>query len=120
MFPQVFVTNLQFDQVRFSFSDRCFHFFGTVNGVEFQTETYRTGFQKKDQGERGGTLRGNDIFFRKSVSQTFNMFKLDFFSESPRFPFVFVVSSPHNRQLGPHTNGVRGRPEAPGSKVLPL
>ena len=75
---------------------------------------------RKGTRERMGIIGGNDIFFPKSVSQTFDMFKLDFFSESPRFPFVFVVSSPHNRQSGPHTNGVRGRPEAPGSKVLPL
>jgi len=57
LFPQVFVTNLQFDQVRFFFIHRCFHFFGTVNGVQFATETYRTGFQRKDQGEDGDYWR---------------------------------------------------------------
>jgi len=64
------------------------------------------------------TLGGNDIFFRKTFSQTFSLIRLDF-SQSPRFPFFDVVSSPHNRQLGTHTGGVEGNPEAANSKTLP-
>ena len=84
-----------------------------MNGVQFVAETYRSGFQKKDQGEDG-----DYIFFRKSLSQTFSLMRLDFY-ESPRFPFFDVVSSPHNRQLGTHTGSVEGKPEAPDSKTLP-
>ena len=90
-----------------------------MNGVQFATEAYHIGIQKKDQ-DRMGSIRGNDIFFRKSVSQTFNLFKLDFCSESPRFPFFCCFVATHNRQLGTHTNCVKGRPEAPGLKVLLL
>ena len=39
-----------------------------MNGVYFATETYRTGFQKKDQGEDGDSLEMErdkiEIFFR--------------------------------------------------------
>ena len=39
-----------------------------MNGVHFATETYRTGFQKKDQGEDGDSLEMErdkiEIFFR--------------------------------------------------------
>jgi len=88
-----------------------------MNGVHFATETYRTGFQKKDQGE-DGTLVGNHICVRKSVSQTFNLIRLDFSSRHRGFHF-FVVLSPHNCQLGTHTSGLKGNLEAPGSKTLP-
>jgi len=74
-------------------------------------------FRKRTR-EKTGTLGGNDVFFRKSLSQTFSLIRLDF-SDSPRFLFFNVVSSPHNRQLGTHTGGVEGNPEAPGSKTLP-
>jgi len=79
-----------------------------MSGVQFATESYRTGFQKKTR-EKMGTLGGNHICFRKSLSQTCNLIMLDFSSMSPRFPFVFVISSPQNRQLGTHTGGVQGR-----------
>jgi len=68
--------------------------------------------------ERMGTLGGNRVCFRKSLSQTFNLIKLDFSSFWLRFP-IFVVSSPHNCQLGTHTNGLKGSLEAPDSKTLP-
>ena len=73
---------------------------------------------RKRSRESMGTLGGNYICFRKSFSQTFNLIRLDFPSVSPRFPF-FVVSLPHNRQLGTHTNGLKGSLEAPDSKTLP-
>jgi len=73
---------------------------------------------RKSTREKTETLGGNDVFFRKSLSQTSSLIRLDF-SDSPRFLFFNVVSSPHNRQLGTHTGGVEGTPEAPGSKTLP-
>ena len=43
-------------------------------------------FRKRTR-ERMRTLRGNHICFRKSLSQTFNLIRLDFSSMSPRCPF---------------------------------
>jgi len=61
-------------------------------------------FRKRSR-EKTETLGGNDICFRKPLSQTFSLIRLDF-SESSRFPFFVVVSSPHICQLGTHTGGV--------------
>ena len=49
--------------------------------------------------ERMVTLGGNHICFRKSLSQTFNLIRLDFSSMSPRFPFFccFVATKPSIR-----------------------
>ena len=74
------------------------------------------GFREKTETLKLG--KKNGIYFRKSLSQTSSLIRLDF-PESPRFSFFFVVPSSHIRQLGTHTRGVVGRPEAPGSKALP-
>ena len=44
---------------------------------------------KKKTREKMETLGRNDIFFRKPLSQTFSLMRLDF-SESPRFPFFLL------------------------------
>ena len=74
-------------------------------------------FRKRTR-ERMGTLGENHICFRKSLSQTFNLIRLDFSLISPRFAF-FCCFVAHNRQSGTHTNGLKARLEAPDSKTLP-
>jgi len=86
-------------------------------GYRFLPKLIALDFRKRTI-EKTETLGGNHIFFRKPLSQTFSLIRLDS-SESPRFPFFNVISSPHNRQLGMHTGGVEGNPEALGSKTLP-
>jgi len=67
-------------------------------GCSLRPKLIALDFRKRTR-ERMGTIRGNDIFFRKSVSQTLNLLKLDFCSESPRFPFFccFVATQPSIR-----------------------
>ena len=90
-----------------------------MNGVQFAVETHHSGFQKKDQGEDGDSQK--KLWYLLSKVFVTN---LQFASDQVRFfrvtevSIFFVVSSPHIRQLGTHTCGVEGRPEAPGSKVL--
>jgi len=88
-----------------------------MNGVHFATETYRTGSQKKDQGEDGDSRRKSHLFSKIFVTNL-QFDQVRFSSMSPRFP-IFVVSSPHNRQLGTHTNGLKRSLEAPDLKTLP-
>jgi len=72
-------------------------------------------FRKRSM-ERMGTLGGNHICFRKSLSQTFNLVRLDLSSMSPKFPIFFVVpTEPSIRTYRWCAEGT----EAPGSKVLP-
>jgi len=68
-------------------------------------------FRKRTR-ERMGTLGGNHICFRNSLSQTFNLIRLDFSSMSPRFPFFccFVATQPSIRKF-------EGKP-GPGSARL--
>jgi len=63
-------------------------------------------------------LGGNHICFRESLSQTFNLVRLDFPSMSPKFPFFLVI--PTQPSIRTHRWCAEGSAEAPGSKVLPL
>ena len=73
-----------------------------MSGVQFATETYRTGFQKKDHGEDCESRRKSYLFSKVFVTNL--QVRLDFSSMSPKFPLFLL--SPQNRQLG-HTGGVR-------------
>ena len=66
-------------------------------------------FRKRTR-ERMGTLGGNHICFRKSLSQTFNLIRLDFSSMSPRFPFFccFVATQPSIRNVHKWFEGKAG------------
>ena len=71
---------------------------------------------RKRTRERIGTLGGNNICFRKSLSQTFNLIRSDFSSTSPRFPFFgcFVTTQPSIRNTPKWFEGKPG----PGSARL--
>ena len=87
-------------------------------GVHFATETYRTGFQRKDQGEDGDSRR-KPYLFQKIFVTNFQFDQVRFFFNVTKVFIFFVVSSRHNRQLGTHTNGLKVLLEAPDSKALP-
>ena len=89
---------------------------GRTSGFSLATETYRTGFQKKNQGEDGDSLRKSYLF--PNVFVTNLQFKLNSSSMSPRFPFFccFVATQPSIRNAH---KWCEGTPEAPGSKTLP-
>jgi len=90
-----------------------------MNVVHFATETYRAGFQKKDKGEYGDSRRKSYLFPKIFVTNL-QFDQVRFFFNCHRGFHFFVVSSPHNRQLGTHTNdGLKGSLEAPDSKTLP-
>ena len=67
---------------------------------------------------RGWGLSEEMIFFSECLCHKPWICSSSIFVQSHRGFHFLVVSSPHNRQLGTHI--VKGRPEAPGSKVLPL
>jgi len=86
-----------------------------MSGVQFATETYRTGFQKKDHGEDCESRRKSYLFSKVFVTNL--QVRLDFSSMSPKFPFFFVI--PTEPSIRTHRWCAEGRVEAPGSKVLP-
>ena len=78
-------------------------------------------FRKRTR-ERMGTLGGNQICFRKSLSQTFNVIRLDFSSISPRFPFFccFVATQPSIRNADKWFEGKAGSTRLEGTPAMDL
>jgi len=74
-----------------------------MSGVQFATETYRTGFQKKDHGEDCESRRKSYLFSKVFVTNL-QFGQVRFFFNVSDF-FIFLLF-PQNRQLG---LGVRGR-----------
>jgi hypothetical protein len=85
-------------------------------GCSLRPKLIALDFRKRTM-EKIVNLGGNHICFRKSLSQTFNLVRLDFSSMSPKFPFFFVI--PTEPSIRTHRWCAEGSAEAPGSKVLP-
>ena len=80
--------------------------------------TCRTGFQKKDQKEDGDSRRKSYLLPKVFVTNL-QFDQVRFFFNVTEVSVFFFISWLHNRNLGMHTGGVQGSPEAPGSKALP-
>jgi len=85
-------------------------------GCSLRPKLIALDFRKKTM-KKIVNLGGNHICFRKSLSQTFNLVRLDFSSMSPKFPPFFVI--PTEPSIRTHRWCAEGSAEAPGSKVLP-
>jgi len=72
---------------------------------------------RKRTMEKIVNLGGNHICIRKSLSQTFNLVRLDFSWMSPKFLIFCVI--PTELSIRTHRWCAEGSAEAPGSKVLP-
>jgi len=84
-------------------------------GCSWRPKLIALDFRKRTM-EKIVILGGNHICFRKSLSQTFNLVRLHFFSRSPKFPFFFVI--PTEPSIRTHRWCAEGSAEALGSKVL--
>jgi len=73
-------------------------------------------FRKRTREKTETLKKKNGIQFRKYLSQTFSLIRLDFSSMSPKFLFFFVI--PTEPSIRTHRWCAEGSAEVPGSKVL--
>jgi len=90
-------------------------------GCILQPKIIALDFRKRTR-ERMGTLGGNHICFRKSLSQTFNLIRLDFSSMLPKFPFFccFVATQPSIRDAHKWFEGKPGNARLEDTPAMDL